>query len=198
MAHNNYHNMMSLALDGLLASDEQDALELHLSTCAACTAAWEAMRQLDILFSRPPVAEPPPDFSASVMARVAAQKSNERRWIENAFWFVLLALLGVVMLAQWLPDLTPVASSVVPVLPQPFAGWVEAIAPFVEAIQTMVTVVVTFADDVALWLAYVVGQPLAWTGLLAGLALVATWVGLVGVFGPGASGAPAQQRARVS
>lgn len=66
--------LMSLRLDGLLEPPDVTNLEKHLQTCPACTAQWAALREADSLLrvgARRPV-QPPPDFAARVMTRVAA------------------------------------------------------------------------------------------------------------------------------
>ncbi len=66
--------LMSLRLDGLLEPPDVTDLEKHLQTCPACTAQWAALREADSLLrvgARRPV-QPPPDFAARVMTRVAA------------------------------------------------------------------------------------------------------------------------------
>lgn len=66
--------LMSLRLDGLLEPPDVTTLETHLQTCPACTAQWAALREADSLLrvgARRPV-QPPPDFAARVMTRVAA------------------------------------------------------------------------------------------------------------------------------
>jgi len=66
--------LMSLRLDGLLEPPDVTNLEKHLQTCPACTVQWAALREADSLLrvgARRPV-QPPPDFAARVMTRVAA------------------------------------------------------------------------------------------------------------------------------
>jgi putative zinc finger protein len=66
--------LMSLRLDGLLEPADITDLEQHIRTCRACTAQWTALREADRLLrvgARRPV-QPPPDFAARVMTRVAA------------------------------------------------------------------------------------------------------------------------------
>jgi putative zinc finger protein len=66
--------LMSLRLDGLLEPPDVTKLETHLQTCPACTAQWVALREADSLLrvgARRPV-QPPPDFAARVLTRVAA------------------------------------------------------------------------------------------------------------------------------
>lgn len=187
MAHNNYHQMMSLALDGMLAPADETALDQHLDSCAACTAVWEAMSGLETLFGQAAMVSPPADFGARVMARVTIQKAGRRR-AESIFWFVLLAILGVVLLSQWIPALAPVAASAVPVLPGPVASLIEQAEPVLETLKVLRTALLVLGEALSLWLNYIAGLPAAWAAGLVTLSLVATWVGLIGVFGPGQSG----------
>jgi hypothetical protein len=83
---------MSLRLDGLLEPADITNLEQHIQTCPACTAQWTALHEADRLLragARRPV-QPPSDFAARVMTRVAATPvvrpqlwERERRQIQG-------------------------------------------------------------------------------------------------------------------
>ena len=97
-----YEEMMSLNLDGMLPSDEEESLNAHLLGCVECAPAWEALREADALLwasAREPLPLPE-GFHALVMTQVAA--SPVRRPIALA-----------------VPDLmpAPVPRSVMPGLP---------------------------------------------------------------------------------
>jgi hypothetical protein len=68
-------------------------------------------------------------------------------------------------------------------LPEPLAGLADA--PALDTLRTVGAALVAVIDAVVLWLTYIVSLPFAWVVGLGTLALVATWVGLIGVFGPG-------------
>jgi predicted anti-sigma-YlaC factor YlaD len=197
MAHNNYQQMMSLALDGLLASADQADLDGHLDGCAACTAAWDAMSGLDSLFGRVAMVSPPIDFSARVMARVETRQVGRRRF-ETIFWFALLALMGIVLISQWVPGLVPLAASAVPVLPGPVAALLEQAEPALERLDVLRTALVTLGEALTLWLTYIASLPATLAAGLATMALVATWVGLIGVFGPAQTAPMAREAVRIA
>ena len=179
MAHDTYQHMMSLSLDGGLPPEDEAALERHLSTCDTCAATWDSMRGLDALFQQTPMVAPTMGFSARVMAGVEAHRTR-RRWPETVFWMVLMVLLAGVMIAQCVPSLVPLAAGVGF---GPLTGLADA--PGLDTLRTIGAALVAVIDVVVLWLTYIASLPFAWMVGLGTLALVATWVGLIGVFGPG-------------
>ena len=73
-----YEEMMSLKLDGLLPSQEEESLDSHLAGCAECAPLWEALREADTLLwasARRP-APLPEGFYVRVMAQVAVTLVN--------------------------------------------------------------------------------------------------------------------------
>jgi anti-sigma factor RsiW len=70
--------LMSMALDKLLGSDDRQRLERHLSTCPHCQAAWESMQQVSLLFEQSPMIGPPLGFAVRV-ERQLNEKSKKRR-----------------------------------------------------------------------------------------------------------------------
>lgn len=99
--------MMSLALDGLLAREEQEAFEGHLRRCAGCQEQWARWQRVDALLAAEPVVAPSPDFSARVLARVNQHAQRQRRLLGGALllggslsvWgMVLLGLAGAALL----------------------------------------------------------------------------------------------------
>lgn len=99
--------MMSLALDGMLSSEEQKAFEGHLRSCVGCQGHWVRWQQVDALLAAEPVAAPAPDFSARVLERVSQRGQRQRRLLGGALllggslsvWgMVLLSLAGAALL----------------------------------------------------------------------------------------------------
>ncbi len=68
--------LLSLALDGLLAPDEQQRFETHLGACELCSGEWLKWRQIASTLQTEPFAPPPAGF----MLRVdQAIRRNEQR-----------------------------------------------------------------------------------------------------------------------
>ncbi len=85
---------MSLKLDGRLLAEEQSLFEAHLRECPACARVWQQWQEIDSLFAGAPMARPPVDLAARVLARV------ERRRHRGALGSSLLVLaLGLAVLA---------------------------------------------------------------------------------------------------
>ena len=86
-----YEEMMSLKLDGLLASDEEASFEAHLAECGDCAPVWEAFRKADALLwasAREPLPLPE-GFHTRVMAQVATAQVS--RPVVSAVPDILLA-----------------------------------------------------------------------------------------------------------
>ncbi len=97
-----YEEMMSLKLDGLLPSDEEDSLNAHVVGCGECAPVWEALREADALLWAS-TRKPPPlpeGFHARVMAQVAISQVSRP---------IVLAVPDAI--------LAPVPRSVLPGLP---------------------------------------------------------------------------------
>ncbi len=77
MAHH-YDELMSLALDGRLTTQERSALDAHLAVCAECRARWAAFQQVDRLMSSAAQAMPEPGFSSRFAARLAQEGAQRR------------------------------------------------------------------------------------------------------------------------
>ena len=71
--------LMSLALDGLLEAHDQRELEQHLAGCPACTAEYDAMRQISVLFEGEQMVGPPLGFAVRVDRRLAERDRKRRR-----------------------------------------------------------------------------------------------------------------------
>ncbi len=76
MAHPEYTLWMSLALDNMLAPEQERALQAHLATCPACQAMWQQFTRLDRQLRAAPSMAPAPGFSARVDARLRARRAR--------------------------------------------------------------------------------------------------------------------------
>lgn len=72
-----YSELMSLALDGLLAPEETQRLERHLCACPACQAEWGKWQRIAYVLQVEPFAGPPQGFAMD-MDRVL-QRAEQRR-----------------------------------------------------------------------------------------------------------------------
>jgi hypothetical protein len=62
--------LMSLEIDNRLNSAEQQCLEGHLAACESCRDEWAFMRRMNALLVGAKRVQPPPGFTAHVMARI--------------------------------------------------------------------------------------------------------------------------------
>ena len=71
---NEYDELMSLKLDGLIKSDDERRLDEHLQSCTDCSILWTAMKRADSILTASAL-QPvpvPSDFHVKVMVRIAA------------------------------------------------------------------------------------------------------------------------------
>lgn len=72
---------MSLALDGLLDTTEQQEFDAHLSVCDTCRAQWLKWRRISDVFRVEPFIAPAPGFMLRVDQAVQRdEKRRERLW----------------------------------------------------------------------------------------------------------------------
>ena len=93
-----YTDKIILYLDGELTPAEVTDLELHMASCPACEAEFEALTKLDRLFAAAPMVAPPPDFVATFEVKLE-QRLNRRKTLAGAtlIGLLLTVLLGVGM-----------------------------------------------------------------------------------------------------
>lgn len=72
--HSEYLMLISLALDGMLESDEKKRLDGHLEQCSGCRGQWLLWQAIDDRLRAAPVPVPAPGFSHSVARRLARQE----------------------------------------------------------------------------------------------------------------------------
>ncbi|MFN8482772.1 MAG: zf-HC2 domain-containing protein [Anaerolineae bacterium] len=91
--------LMSLHLDGLASDEEWQAVGAHMLGCGACSARWTALSRVTTLFDDVPMAQPPPDFTARLMNRVADRRQPvSSPWRAITGWIVLL-MGGVILVS---------------------------------------------------------------------------------------------------
>jgi anti-sigma factor RsiW len=135
-----------LVIEGGLAEPERIRTETHLAGCPSCQALVLSFEALSEALSGLPRAEPPPDFTAAVMARIderEAVRASERRVA-----VVVLATVGVSLAialalagqAAWAPALSTVSSASVKAL-QALRITSDVLSPVVSALRVPIIVV---------------------------------------------------------
>jgi anti-sigma factor RsiW len=81
-----YGPEVSAYLDDGLAPDERQRVELHLGSCASCTALLAAGRELDLSLRALPRIEPSKGFEARLRARLALDRSAAPRARRRSFF----------------------------------------------------------------------------------------------------------------
>ena len=72
--HSEYLMLISLALDGMLDSDEKKRLDGHLEHCGECRGQWLLWQAIDDRLRAAPVPVPAPGFSRKVAQQLARQE----------------------------------------------------------------------------------------------------------------------------
>ena len=96
--HGEYLMLISLALDGMLDSEEKKQLDGHLDQCSGCRAQWVLWQAIDDRLRAAPVPVPAPGFSRSVAQRLAQQERlrNLRIGVMLTVFTLLVWSLGLV------------------------------------------------------------------------------------------------------
>ncbi|HET8733841.1 MAG TPA: zf-HC2 domain-containing protein [Anaeromyxobacteraceae bacterium] len=146
-----------LHLEGALDESVQQGVDAHLAGCPECQALVLSFSALADALSDLPVAEPPPDFTAGVMARIEEQEATraaERRLTVAVFGAVAVSLAVTLVLAgqaAWAPALSAVSSGAVQAL-QAFRISADVLSPLVSALRIQI-IVATAALGIPLLLA---------------------------------------------
>jgi predicted anti-sigma-YlaC factor YlaD len=163
---------MSLALDNQLSTAEERKLLDHLRTCDACRAQWEALQQIERLFTTAPLISPPAGFAARVSARLTRRESR---------WPIVFGVLSLVV-GSFVLGLVTLAS-VGEFAPSLYSLYLLVTTPAVQQGLTVVIDLLSLAESVlnALRLAIVAcirspGAMVYLTYNLAVLALTALWL----------------------
>lgn len=100
-SHQDYTDLMSLSLDGMLSFEEQRRLDQHLSACPACQATWNKWQRISHVLTVQPFAGPPPGFAMRFDS--ALQRSEQRHERMLAGWVLAggtLAVLALLVLSS--------------------------------------------------------------------------------------------------
>jgi anti-sigma factor RsiW len=135
-----------LHLDAGLAGSERARVETHLAGCPSCQALVQSFEALSEVLSSMPVAEPPADFTAAVMARVDQReraRASERRVavaVLGAVAVSLVVALAFAGQAAWAPALSAASSAGVKAL-QALRITSDVLSPVVSALRVQIIVV---------------------------------------------------------
>jgi anti-sigma factor RsiW len=136
-----------LHLDGALDASTRARIEPHLAGCAGCQALVLSFEALAASLSALPVAEPPADFTAAVMARIDERelaRASERRVAVAVLGAVGVAIAVAVALAgqaAWAPALSEVSSTSVRAL-RALRLTSDVLGPVVSALRVQIIVAV--------------------------------------------------------
>ncbi len=102
-----------LALEGALSGEEVAAWELHLQECKACREDWEALLEVDQLFTAAPQPIPPVDFVGQTLLRLEAERRRQRRWrvVAGIVLVIVVLLVELVALHAIYHDVTRLVST---------------------------------------------------------------------------------------
>ena len=135
-----------LHLESGLARAERSRVATHLAGCPSCQALVMSFQALSEALSSMPVAEPPADFTAVVMGRIAdreAARASERRAalaVLGAVAVSLVLALAFAGQAAWAPALSAVSTGSVKAL-HAFRITSDVLSPLVSALRLQIIVV---------------------------------------------------------
>ena len=135
-----------LHLDAGLTGSERARVETHLAGCPSCQALVRSFEALSEALSSMPIAEPPADFTAAVMARIDERelaRASERRVtvaVLGAVAVSLVVALAFTGQAAWAPALSAASSAGVKVL-HAIRISSDVLSPVVSALRMQIIVV---------------------------------------------------------
>lgn len=96
-SHQDYTDLMSLSLDGMLSTGEQQQLDQHLATCPACQARWQKWQRISHVLTVQPFAGPPPGFAMRLDSALQRREQRHERvlagWVLAGGTLTVLALI---------------------------------------------------------------------------------------------------------
>ena len=135
-----------LHLEAGLAGPERARVETHLAGCPSCQALVRSFEALSEALSSMPIAEPPADFTAAVMARIDERelaRASERRVtvaVLGAVAVSLVVALAFAGQAAWAPALSAASSAGVNLL-HAIRVSSDVLSPVVSALRMQIIVV---------------------------------------------------------
>jgi anti-sigma factor RsiW len=162
MEHEYVYTLMMDALDGELAENRRDELEVHLRACPSCTLEWRAFLAVDALFRQTPALSPAADFAQRTLARLPSRRA--RIWTISAIYTLLLMAGAVpIMVGVWAVDqLSPIFRQ--PTLVRSLIGSVDRI---LQVTGTLLSAALAGAGEFVLQQPAVIGWSLVLIGVVA-------------------------------
>ena len=132
-------------LEGLLAADERSRVDAHLESCAPCQELVLSFEALESALSGLPVAEPPADFTAGVLARI--DEREQARSVDQRVVFAVLATVSTTLVvalvlagqSAWAPAISAVSTSGVRAL-HALRISADVLSPVVSALRVQIIV----------------------------------------------------------
>ncbi len=134
-----------LLLEDCLSESDAARVAAHVAACPHCEAMVASFQALSEALSALPVAEPPADFTAGVMARIEEQESvraAERRVTAAVLGTVaasIVAALAIAGQSAWAPALSAASSAAVQLL-QAVRISTDVLSPVVSALRLQIIV----------------------------------------------------------
>lgn len=104
-AHLDPHTLSRWA-DGLLPDEDQARAAAHLAECAACRARAASQARLAQRLRHLALETPPSNLARGILAAIDRRRNSEAFWRQLAAGSAVAALLGVLLVAAAVPDLT--------------------------------------------------------------------------------------------
>jgi predicted anti-sigma-YlaC factor YlaD len=172
--HDSYQLLISLSLDEMLTSEEQNDLNEHLRDCALCAEMWSRMNTSHRFILMQPEIMPPMNFGANVMMRVEMLQMR-RRWTPwMVVTLVIFSILASLSLA-W-PSLIFALGLDKRIAAWPITATLITAASDVLANATMIATLAV--DALIMWVNFLASNPYALGVVIGALVLSSTYIGL--------------------
>jgi anti-sigma factor RsiW len=132
ITHDDYSELMSLALDGMLSAEEQRRLDQHMLDCAACQVSWGRWQRIAQLLTVEPFAGPPQGFALRLDQSLQRDEQRQERIVAGLVLaggtltvLALIALGTLLTTALWMAVSPPARMQLVETLG--FAGQFAAL-----------------------------------------------------------------------
>lgn len=169
--HEIFSESMSLALDGLLAENQQQAFDQHLAACESCRTRWLKWQRISDVLWIEPFAGPAQGFALRVDSLVQHEQRRRERMLGG------LVLVGGTVSIWAVAALSVAITVVVGLTVSPAARW--QIAEYFGFGSQAVAVVVRSATALRDGLLTMPGPGVLAAVLCALLGLIALWAWLV-------------------
>ena len=174
MEHEEIFTLMMDALDGELAENGEQELEVHLRACPECTREWQVLLAIDRLVRHAPALSPAAGFTQRTIARLPNRKA--RVW-------AISTIYGLVLLSGLIPLLIGILAinKLGPILSQPslVQSVLQSVQTTVHVAGTILAALLSSAGEVIMqqptligWLLVMMGIVFLWGGVYRQLSTV--------------------------